>query len=102
MMRRRVAQTIHEYSPERDRVSKRRVSRTIYECDGPNCLVETLDPSRVEATWISIHTPQEKAQRQFHRVECAIAYLSDLSHGFDAAVIRAHIGAPVPAGEVLP
>lgn len=79
-------------------MSKRRVSRTIYMCDGPNCEVETQDENVISKRWIIIRAPNDNETAYLHRVECAIAYLSTISHGFDTAVIRAHIGQPVPAG----
>jgi hypothetical protein len=79
-------------------VPKKRVSRTTYECDGPGCNITTADDAVMESRWLFIRMPR-RPQTCYHRVECAIAHLSEINNGFDAAIIRARIGQPQPAGQ---
>jgi hypothetical protein len=75
-----------------------RVSLTRYRCDGPGCRIVTENAYTVRAQWIRARLPGKTKTMRYHRVECAIAHLSDLSNGFDAAIIRAHLLEPRPAG----
>lgn len=81
---------------------KRQVTLTRYQCDGPGCKVTSDDLEFVRSHWIMLRVPSRihaasNRLKYLHRVECAIAYLSDMNNGFDANLIRAHIGEARPA-----
>jgi hypothetical protein len=69
-----------------------------YLCDGPACQVSTGSTHIVQQYWLRVYLPTAKHLTYYHRIECAIAHMSKISNGFDAAIIRAHIGEPRPAG----
>lgn len=79
---------------------KQRFHSSRYRCDGPDCSTVCTDDSIVLRYWVRMYLPGAKQMTYYHRAECAIAHISRMGNGFDAAAIQARIGEPRPSGAV--